>query len=134
MEKGQILITWYTDLNIQLSDQIKNSQQLVIKRDWSVPVHFHFFMKKTETEVLDALNEYLYISKENGDIADGFTRWLQFNVTHTLAGSDGWSIGTSFGSLGPLRIVLAAVFGGSGMTLLMSLLHLCWMRQKTRNA
>merc|ERR1719334_627470 len=78
LEKGQILITWYTDLNIQLSDQIKNSKQLVIKQDWSVPVHFHYFMKKTDTMVLDALNEYLFISQENGAISEGFTKWLQF--------------------------------------------------------
>ena len=132
LEKSQILITWYTDLNIQLSDEIKNSHQLVIKQDWSVPVHFHYFTKKTNTKVLDALNEYLYISQENGDIAKGFSKWLQFNVTHTLVERGERSIGTMFESLGPLKIVLVAVFGGSGLSLLTSLLRLCWMMQKAR--
>ena len=103
---------------------------LVIKKDWSVPVHFHYFMKKAETNVLDALNEYLYVSRERGDAEKGYVKWFQLDVTHSRIENTEWPYQAIFGSLGPLNIVLGLVFGGSGMALLTSLFRCCWLRMK----
>ena len=81
LEKDQVLLSWSVDLFIQLSEKLRNDPNVVIKKDWSVATSFHYSTSKGSTDILDALNEFIYDRRATGKMEEEENRWFGINRT-----------------------------------------------------
>ena len=125
LKKKSILLAYGPDLKMQLSDDLIKDPDLIIKYDWSVPHTFHYFLPKTDTEFVDAMNKFMLLRHKSGVMEKEYKKW--FNVNRGANNNN--NLEASF-ELGPLRVVMITILLGSGLTIMTSLINALCKREK----
>ena len=119
LRKNQVLLAWSLDLYLQLNEELRNDPNLIIKKDWSVPITFHYSLSKRSTAILDALNEFIADRRASGKMEHEENRWWGLNRTFHQK-PDEIDLRSPLDNIGTLGVAFYVAMVGVTLSLIMS--------------